>query len=218
MQDFGTIGNLRLAGFELGPFATNAYVLSNDAKCAVVDCPYGPAELIEYLKHKQLTPSQLILTHAHCDHIGGLPEFRKAFPNCTVRIHSAEAGFLEDPEQNLSAFLGQPVSVAQADGFLNDGETLDLAGQTWNVLHTPGHSPGGITLHAPALGVALVGDALFAGSIGRTDFPHSDFDTLANSIRTRLYTLTDTTRIFPGHGPPSTIGKEKRSNPFVRGT
>jgi hydroxyacylglutathione hydrolase len=212
----GTFSAVQLTGFELGPFATNAYVLESGTDCVVVDCPYEPDELLKHLRSRKLVPSHLVLTHAHCDHIGGLSDFRKAFPACQVLIHAAEAEFLSRPELNLSAFFGQPLSLPAADGLLQGGSTIALAGADWAILHTPGHSPGGISLYAPALGIAIVGDTLFAGSIGRTDFPNSDFDTLAASIRSKLYTLPELTRIFPGHGPESSIGKEKRSNPFVR--
>jgi glyoxylase-like metal-dependent hydrolase (beta-lactamase superfamily II) len=110
-----------------------------------------------------------------------------------------------------------PVSAPGPDRLLRDGDVLRLGELDWRVLHTPGHSPGSITLHQPHLGVAIVGDALFAGSIGRTDFPGSDFDTLARSIRERLYTLPGSTRVLPGHGEPTTIARERAGNPFVRG-
>jgi glyoxylase-like metal-dependent hydrolase (beta-lactamase superfamily II) len=215
-KELGSFGVVQLTGFELGPFATNAYVLENGSDCVVIDCPYEPDALLEYLHSRKLVPSQLILTHAHCDHIGGLTAFRKAFPACRVLIHAAEAEFLSRPELNLSAFFGQPLSLPAADGLLQGGGSIALAGAEWTILHTPGHSPGSISLYAPSLGIAIVGDTLFAGSIGRTDFPNSDFDTLAASIRSELYTLPEVTRIFPGHGPESSVGKEKRSNSFVR--
>lgn len=214
--DFGTFGPTNITGFELGPFATNAYVLRNGSTCDVIDCPYEPDELLRYLAQNKLTPERLVLTHAHCDHIGGLSDFRKAFSACRVLIHAAEAQFLSQPELNLSAFFGQPLSLPGADELVHDGQKLTLAGAMWTVLHTPGHSPGGITLYSQTLGVAIVGDTLFAGSIGRSDFPTSDFDTLVSSIRSRLYTLPDETRALPGHGPATTIGKERRTNPFVR--
>jgi glyoxylase-like metal-dependent hydrolase (beta-lactamase superfamily II) len=126
-----------------------------------------------------------------------------------------------DPERNLSLFAGAMLSMPGPDGALADGEVLALGPSRWLVRHTPGHSPGGVSLilldaiGAPA-GQALVGDTLFAGSIGRSDFPGSDPDVLADSIRRVLYALPDATVIHPGHGPTSTIGREKRTNPFVR--
>jgi glyoxylase-like metal-dependent hydrolase (beta-lactamase superfamily II) len=117
---------------------------------------------------------------------------------------------------NLSAMMGMDVTAPGPDELLHDGDQLSLAGSRWNVLHTPGHSPGGVTFYHEESGQALVGDTLFQGSIGRTDFPGSDTQTLLKSIRKRLYALPDETVIYPGHGEPSTIGREKRTNPFVR--
>ena len=151
------------------------------------------------------------------DHIAGVTEVVRAFPGLPVWIHEAEREWLADPMLNLSAPFGEPVSLPDADRVLRDGEELSLAGSRWRVVHTPGHSPGSIGLvHAGAAHVAITGDALFAGSIGRTDFPGCSFEQLAASIRARLYTLPEDTVIYPGHGPSTTIGREKKSNPFVR--
>jgi len=164
----------------------------------------------------RLTPEVWLLTHAHLDHIGGLTEARRRFPGVPIWIHAAEAGWLTDAEANLSAFTGQPVTAPPADRVLEDGQTLTLAGLAWTAIHVPGHSPGSLAYSNTETGVCFGGDALFRGSIGRTDFPGCDFETLADSIRSRLYTLPDETRLLPGHGPATTIGEEKRSNPFVR--
>ena len=161
-----------------------------------------------------------MLTHAHCDHIAGAFDVVKAFSQggagaLPVWVHEAERDWLSNPMLNLSALMGLPVTAPEAARLLREGDELELAGEKWRVLHTPGHSPGGITLWHEASGTAIVGDALFAGSIGRTDFPGSSFEVLARSIREKLYKLPDETRVLPGHGPETTIGREKRSNPFV---
>jgi glyoxylase-like metal-dependent hydrolase (beta-lactamase superfamily II) len=150
------------------------------------------------------------------DHIAGLLALRARFPGTPIWIHRAEEAWLTDPVLNLSDGYGVPVTAPTADRLLAHGETLNLAGQDWTVRHTPGHSPGGISLWQEEAGVALVGDTLFAGSIGRHDFPGSDFATLSRSIREQLYTLPDRTKVLPGHGPTTTIAREKLSNPFVR--
>lgn len=140
-----------------------------------------------------------------------------AHPGLEVMIHEAEAGWLGAPVLNLSAAMGVGVTAPAANRLLRGGETLTLGSTAWRVVHTPGHSPGGIALIHDESRTAIVGDALFAGSVGRTDFPGSDPDVLARSIRERLYTLPDDTRVVSGHGPETTIGREKSSNPFVRG-
>ena len=208
-----------LTRFTLGPYQTNCYIVRIPGRdgCWIVDASFDPAEMIAHVRRHRLVPRALILTHAHVDHIAGVAQVLRAFPGTPVWIHEAERDWLADPELNLSAFSGIPVTAPGPDRLLRHAETLDLEGSSWEVRHTPGHSPGGISLiHAPS-GTALVGDALFAGSVGRTDFPGCSMDTLARSIRTRLYTLPDDTAVFPGHGPETTIGQEKRSNPFVPG-
>lgn len=212
----------RIEGFVLGPFETNSYVIYPAAAgagspCWIIDPSFDPGPLLDRIRELGLTPALLILTHAHVDHIAGVNDVLQAFPRLRVLIHESEAAWLGDPALNLGAAIGFFVTCRGPDGRLAEGDELEIAGARWHVLHTPGHSPGGITLHNREQHVAIVGDTLFAGSVGRTDFPGSDPRTLTDSIRRKLYTLPDETTIFPGHGPSSTIGREKHSNPFVRG-
>lgn len=207
-----------LAAFTLGPYQTNCYVVSvpGDPGCWIVDASFDPEPLIDHIRSQALIPQLLLLTHAHVDHIAGVTAVRRAFPDLPICIHPAEEAWLSDPLLNLSQLGGFPVTAPGPDRLLEHGQRLHLAGTTWNILHTPGHSPGGVTfVHEPSR-TAIVGDALFAGSIGRTDFPGSDHETLIRSIRTRLFALPPETRIYPGHGPPTTIGRERSVNPFVR--
>lgn len=213
-----------IEGFALGPFETNCYLVYPAAApapgaarpCWIVDASFEPQAMIDRARELGLTPELLILTHAHVDHIAGVNEVLDSFPGLPVVVHEAERRWLADPALNLGLPIGMMITARGPDRTAGEGDMLTLGGREWRVLHTPGHSPGGITLYNAADGVALVGDALFAGSIGRTDFPGSDARTLAQSIRAKLYTLPDQTIIYPGHGPQSTIGAEKRTNPFVR--
>lgn len=207
--------------FSPGPYQTNCYVVSRpdpqpgDA-CWVVDCGFDPEAMIAKIKELGLQPEAVVLTHAHIDHIAGLFTFRSAFPEVPIWIHKAEEQWLSDPMLNLSAMSGAEVTGPAPARLLGHGDILTLAEEEWEVLHTPGHSPGGISLHHRRSPTVFVGDALFAGSIGRHDFPGSDYATLASSIREKLYTLPPETLALPGHGPPTQIGHEKLTNPYVR--
>ena len=133
-----------------------------------------------------------------------------------LTLFDDEDAFLSDPELNLSAFVGVPVTCGAADAPLRAGDGLRLGGSAWRVLHTPGHSPGSTTLVCDDAGEAIVGDTLFAGSIGRVDFPTSDPARMRHSLREVLMALPDAVRVYPGHGPSTTIGAERRSNPFLQ--
>jgi len=207
---------LHLEAVTLGPFETNCYIVASGERCWIIDASFEPEELIGRVRKLDLKPEALILTHAHVDHMAGIDEVVRAFGPLPVVMHADEREWLANPILNLSAAMGMPVTARGPDRFIADGDTLTLGDQQWSVLHTPGHSPGGVSLVNSKARIAIVGDTLFAGSIGRTDFPGSDFETLSQSIRTKLYTLPDETRIYPGHGPASTIGRERRTNPFVR--
>ncbi len=213
---------LQIKRFVLGPFETNCYVLwcQGSNSCLIIDASFDPEPMIRFINDQSLTPRQLILTHAHVDHIAGITQIRSDFPDLPILIHELEKDWLTDPMLNLSAMMGTPVTAPKPDAFLEHNQILTLEELSFRVRHTPGHSPGSITLEyltdQPDHHLAIVGDTLFAGSIGRHDFPESDFDTLANSIRTQLYTLDETTSVLPGHGPYTTISHEKRTNPFVR--
>jgi glyoxylase-like metal-dependent hydrolase (beta-lactamase superfamily II) len=211
---------LHVETFVLGEWATNCFVLHRanaaaGSACWIVDAGFNPDELIDYIRRNQLAPREVLLTHAHLDHIAGLHAIRAAWPSAAILIHRAEECFLTEPMLNLSVILDEPIVAPPATGFLEAGQTLSLDGLELEVRHTPGHSPGGISLYHRAGNCVIAGDSLFNGSIGRTDFPTSDHDTLIRSIREQLLTLPDDTVVHPGHGDTTTIGREKRGNPFV---
>lgn len=206
---------LSIQTFCLGQWQTNCYVLSVGRSCWIVDAGFEPEEMLDAVAQRGLDVEQVLLTHAHLDHIAGLHAVRHRYPDVPILIHTDEQEFLTDTRLNLSAAFVEPVVAPEATGFLSDGDALTLAGVNFNVLHTPGHSPGGVTFYAPDHGVAVVGDTLFAGSIGRFDFPTSDGPRLMQSINDKLMALPDGTRVLPGHGPETTIGQERASNPYL---
>lgn len=205
-----------LEGWSLGDWQTNCYLLHWAAtkEAVVVDAGFGPRPVIDRIAELGVTVRLILLTHGHLDHIGGLDELRGA-TGAPVLVHADDAPMLTDPGRNFSALFGKPLTTAPPDRFLRPGEDLLVAGERIGVRHTPGHSPGSVSFVLP--GHVLSGDALFAGSVGRTDFPGADFDTLAASIRRELFTLPPDTRVWPGHGPPTTVGDEREYNPFVGG-
>lgn len=200
----------------LGAWMTNCYIVASGDRCWLVDVGFDPATMLDDVADRGLTVEKIILTHAHVDHIAGLAEAVGRFPDAPILIHESEKDFPAEPQLNLSAFLADPVSAPNPTDTVSHNDTLFLEDLAFEIRHTPGHSPGGITLYQPDHGLALVGDTLFAGSIGRHDFPTSNYDHLERSIREQLYTLPDDTRVLPGHMDKTTVGHEKRTNPFVR--
>jgi glyoxylase-like metal-dependent hydrolase (beta-lactamase superfamily II) len=202
----------------LGEFQTNCHVVRQEdaaTDCLIVDTGLEAGGLMRFLEQHGLTPQALVLTHGHADHIVGLEALRRAFPAAKVYIHRLDAPLLTDPEGNLSAFAGVPFTTAPADVLLDDGDVVTEAGVTLRVLHTPGHTPGGICLYAETDGILFSGDTLFADGVGRTDFPGGDARQLIESIRTRLLDLPAETAVYPGHAMRTTIGREKAHNPYL---
>lgn len=203
----------------LGEFQTNGYVVRRDESavdCLIIDAGLDAGDLIRFIKQHELHPVAVVLTHGHADHIVGLAALRQSFPEVTTYIHALDADMLADPEANLSAFAGLAFTAEPADVLLEEGDTVEEAGIVLEVLHTPGHTPGGICLYAPSEDTIFVGDTLFADSVGRADFPGGDMEQLIGSIRSKLLTLPEATAVYPGHGMRTTVGREKRTNPFVQ--
>ena len=203
-----------------GPIGTNAYLITEPRlrQAVLVDAPLGVWEVVEHiLKKEGCQLSALWLTHGHWDHTQGAAEVaRKA--NVPVSGHKADQPLYETPEVMRSRLPASIVVEAiKVDHWLADGDSVEALGQTVKVSHVPGHCPGSLMFYFPAAKVAFGGDALFKGSVGRTDLPGSDRATLENSIRTRFYTLPDDTTVLSGHGEATTVGEEKESNPYVRG-
>jgi len=204
--------------FILGPLGNNTYVLRGGAactECIVMDPGMGVGSLVRALRSGGLSPARVLLTHGHGDHMAGCEALRREWPGMAVAVHEADAGMLGDAALNVSALYGLPFTIAPAEELLTAGQVLEFAGEEIRVLPTPGHTPGGVSFYVPSIATVFTGDALFAGSIGRTDTRFGDTAQLLAAIRDHLYTLPDTTRVLPGHGDETTIGWEKRNNPYV---
>ena len=202
-----------------GPVQTNAYLLAEPAtgEAVLIDAPEGVwAKVIGLLKDEGCRLEALWLTHGHWDHTLGAAEVVRE-SGARVFAHEADQLLIETPEVMrpllLPGIVVEPVTVNR---WLEDGEVVDALGERVRVSHVPGHSAGNLQFYLPKAASAFVGDALFRGSIGRTDLPGGDFGELERSIRTRIYTLPDETTVFPGHGEPTTVGEEKANNPYVR--
>ena len=202
-------------------FGENAYILycREEGPCWIIDPGLPPSgrQISKHVKQHKLTPEGILLTHGHLDHIGGVPELLEEFAGVPVYIAVEEKQALVDPEENLSGGFGAPIVVGEVETRdLPGGGEMTLDGTVWQVLDTSGHSAGGRSLYCAAAGMVFVGDALFAGSIGRTDFHHSNHNRLIRNIHDKLLTLPEETEVYSGHGPVTTIGDEKRYNPFLQ--
>ena len=202
-----------------GPIPTNAYLLTSPpaGEAVLVDAPEGAWGLVRpVLEAERCQLRRLWLTHGHWDHTQGAAEVVRR-TGAEVSAHRADQPLIETPEVMAGFHLpGVVLEPVRVDWWLEDGDSLEALGETVRVRHVPGHCPGSLLFHFAASGAAFSGDALFRDGIGRTDLPGGDFDTLERSIRTRIYSLPDATTVYPGHGEPTTVGREKGANPYVR--
>jgi hydroxyacylglutathione hydrolase len=212
---------LRVLQIPVGPFQANAYLLWDEAPggtaadALLVDAGAEAERLLAELEARGLTLAAVLQTHAHGDHIAALDEVVAA-TGAPVYLHPDAEPMLRSAEINLSLFAGMPVRSAVPYLPVREGDELSLLGRAVHVHETPGHAAGSVSYHLPDDGVVFTGDALFAGSIGRTDFPGGSFETLVAGIRDKLLTLPDDTIVYAGHMEPTTIGRERRSNPFLQ--
>jgi glyoxylase-like metal-dependent hydrolase (beta-lactamase superfamily II) len=200
------------------PFQENTYVVwrADRRDALVVDPGLEPDVILAFLEERSLDVAAILDTHGHADHIAGNEALKQRHPKAPLIIGADDVALLGDPVLNMSAAFGFSIVSPPADQLVGENDVLELADIRLEVLEIPGHSPGHVVfLVREKPFVVFGGDVLFRGSIGRTDFPGGSFERLEAGIRTKLYTLPDDSIIYPGHGPATTVGQEKRTNPFV---
>lgn len=210
---------LRVECIESLPFAENTYIahLVGRNDCIVIDPGFDPESILGYLDDQGLTPAAILCTHGHSDHIAGNAALKERWPDCPIVIGENDAEKLTDSKLNLSAAFGFHITSPPADRTLREGDCFEAAGISFDVFDTPGHSIGHVVFLAKQCQPWQLfgGDVLFHGGIGRFDFPDGSFETLRDSIHKKLFTLPEDTLVLPGHGQTTTVGHEKRTNPYV---
>jgi hydroxyacylglutathione hydrolase len=210
---------LELACIVSQPFAENTFIahLPGRSDCLVFDPGFEPDRVIEHLEQKKLTPAAILNTHGHSDHIAGNRAMKERWPDCPLIIGEGDAAKLTDPELNLSAPFGVELISPSADETVGAGDVLERAGIRLEVRAAPGHSVGHVVFvwKDGSPWIVFGGDVLFRGGVGRTDFPDGDGPQLFRSIREQLFSLPGDTVVLPGHGEPTTVEFERRTNPFV---
>ena len=197
----------------VGRLQTNCYILESNSTALIIDPGDEPERILRFLNDIKIKPTKIIATHTHFDHVLGVNGIRSTL-NIPFLIHHDDLSMLESMQSRVRQFMGLTVPPPpKMDRFLKDGESLTVGHETLRVMHTPGHSPGSISL--AGRGYVFSGDTLFNRSIGRTDLPGGDLDMLVRSITDSLFSLDNDTIIYPGHGPETSIGDEKLANPFV---
>ena len=197
----------------VGDLQTNCYILQSHTAAIIIDPGDEPERIVRFVQDIKVKPGQIVATHTHFDHVLGVDAVRAKL-NIPFLIHRDDLPMLESMQSRVRQFMGFEVPPPpKVDGYLKDGDALRVGNETIRVLHTPGHSPGSLSLSGD--GYVFTGDALFNQSIGRTDLPGGDLTNLIHSIKERLFKLDDDTGVYPGHGAETTIGDEKLTNPFV---
>ena len=211
---------LQILTIESQPFAENSYLVWKDGRtdALVIDPGFEPGLILDALSDNRLSVAGIVCTHGHVDHIAGNAALKRSFPDAPVVIGARDAAFLTDPEVNMSAAFGFRVVSPPADRLVGEGDRLSLAGIELEVFEVPGHSPGHVVylIRETQPLTVLGGDVLFRGSVGRTDFPGGSFETLRANIERVLWPLPPDTLVYPGHGPVTTVGHERKTNPFLR--
>jgi hydroxyacylglutathione hydrolase len=206
---------LKVVRIPAGIYAANCYlVYSESNKEGIIIDPGGDADdIIAEIKNLGLDIKYIILTHGHGDHIAGVREI-KEYTNAPVAIHKDDEHLLKNGKDNLSSIMAMGTVELTADILLDDGDEISFGDLNAKILHTPGHTPGGISIKIE--NSIFTGDTLFAGSVGRTDFEGGSFENIINSIKNKILEYPEDTVVYPGHGPSSTIKTEKATNPFLR--
>jgi glyoxylase-like metal-dependent hydrolase (beta-lactamase superfamily II) len=207
--------SVKIERFQVGELWTNCYVVSNERHDAIVVDPGGPMkEVISYIERNGLRVARIMLTHGHGDHIMGLGEIR-ALASEGVCVQTEDSGYLVSASKNLSAIMGRAAEFKAADSLLSDGDSIQMGNMKIEVIHTPGHTRGGVCFYITEGPDALLisGDTLFARSVGRTDLPGGDEATLVESLK-KLESLPDSLPVYPGHGPATVLGEERKLNPY----